>query len=199
MTDDNKPSWLSPKAVREARHDRHAVKLGLRKLYDDYPEAFEFYVQGLQTFKEDWPEHILPPPFLVRGKGKIPDWVLAELLTKYRTRPDGETRPAFAERIAGEGFKFDDDYVYGEWSNDHTVTAHLKDAQTRAKADPDFASTVERCIAWAVDNHPPGWAFFQFIYGHAQRGFYIFRVPGGWDLSPAREVGRPVGVASPKD
>jgi hypothetical protein len=161
--------------TKEARKkiaaERHTVALELRKLYDRYPKAFEFYVSLLQL--ENWREVILPPVDLVRGKPVIPDWIFASLLTQYRTRPSGESREAFIARMADSGLWLGGTYIRTEWDDTHTVTAQLKAAEKRAKVDADFAANVGRCLDW-VTSHPPDvavhWWQFEFIYPYAQQG-----------------------------
>ena len=139
--------------------DKAALRLELRKLYDDSPEAFEQIIEQLQGMAVadatmgpdpngigpfegtaaylDW---VLPPIKIVRGKpAKLEDRGLALLLSEYRCR-DGSRED------------FIDEAQRRRWSNGYTmgyvnIEEHLKAAEKREKCDADFAELVERFTA----------------------------------------------------
>jgi hypothetical protein len=119
---------------------------------------------------------MLPPLEQVRGKPTTPSWVMAQLLTRYRSRPKSETRDDFIVRVANEGFRFYNRYIRGEWTSDETVATHLKDAEKRTKVDMDFRTGVDCCVDW-VKAHPPElsicWWQLELVYSYGIKGVAV--------------------------
>jgi hypothetical protein len=132
------------------------VKRGLRKIYDEHPVAFEWFVSVLQRSGELWRSQ-LPP--MEKGKGDKPLQVnrelLALLLADYRNRKG--TREQFLEDLAQDGCRYGNPYFLDEWKSGEAIANHLKRAEKIAKADPDFEAEVEtwrECLGEIAPGQP---------------------------------------------
>ena len=120
------------------------VKRGFRKLYDEHPVAFEWFVSVLQRSGKSWRRQ-LPP--MENGSGDRPTQVNREmlvlLLADYRNRKGSRER--FLEDLAQDGCRYGNPYFLGEWATAGAIEKHLKAAEKLAKTDPAFDAEAE---AW---------------------------------------------------
>jgi hypothetical protein len=118
------------------------VKRVLRKLYDKYPVAFEWFIDVLRRSGESWRRQ-LPP--METGNGDKPLQVnrelLAILLADYRNRQG--SRESFLDDLADGGCRYGNPYFVGKWKTAGAIREHLKRAEQLADEDPAFNAEVE--------------------------------------------------------
>jgi hypothetical protein len=118
------------------------VKRALRKLYDKYPVAFEWFIGVLQRSGESWRRQL---PLMEKGNGDKPLQVnrelLAILLADYRNRQG--SRESFLGDLAEGGCRYGNPYFIGKWKTAGAIREHLERAEKLAAEDPDFNAFVE--------------------------------------------------------
>jgi hypothetical protein len=132
------PDFFSPGFV--------AVRRWLRKLWDQYPDAFEDVMRAIILNGEHW-RKILPP---MAGKGTKPQQVtrrmLALLLADFRnwnTTHGKGARKDFKASLAENGCRYGNPYFVGKWRTSDAVEKQLRAAENLAKHDVDFDAEVE--------------------------------------------------------
>jgi hypothetical protein len=116
------------------------VRRELRRLLEQYPEAFAFHMYCVQRSIGDSWRLQFPPR---EGEGDKPLQVdrqmLAMLLADYRNRTG--TRDEFLKDLAGKACC--NPYSAGKWQSADAIKEHLKDARKLARTDLDFEAEVE--------------------------------------------------------
>lgn len=120
------------------KRDIQFVRRALRKLFDEFPDAFGVVIEDLIKAGEDWQRHL---PRLHRAK--IDKMNLLLLLADYRNAREilNWKRREFLERCA-KGYPFSNFYFCGTWRDEETVKTYLVRAERLVKQNPSFASEI---------------------------------------------------------
>jgi hypothetical protein len=105
-----------------SERDRRAVRLALRRLYDNYPEALSSVMDDVIRNGKNWLK-MLPP----RSAKRVGRDTYAALLADYRNaRELGWSRLDFFRRHAEEGCSWGGVYHGGTWGTEAVIREQQK-------------------------------------------------------------------------